>query len=159
MQFDRDTIGTIGESLALAYLLSLHGYAPLFRGALLGEKWPTTDLMLERYGRTGVIGLIQVKATTRPWTVGQRLPIHITRAHLVELAASPVPTYLVGVHIPSGEAFIQAVVDGETQSTATLPTAFSLRDPQTRETLAREIDGFWGSIAPAAGSRLDGEPR
>lgn len=159
MDFDRDTIGTLGENLALVHLLTPHGARPLFRATLLGEKWPTVDLLVERFGRTGTIGLIQVKATTRELTQEGRVPIRIGRSALLDMAAAPLPTYLVAVHVPTESAWIEAVLPDRMPWTGSLSTAFSLRDPAVRETLGREIDDFWAGVAPARVSRLTGEPR
>jgi hypothetical protein len=85
---------------------------PLFRPSHLGDRWPTVDYYVELLGVRGFTPFffVQVKSTTAPLsTEAAAIPIKVSKDKCDRLYRIPGPTYLGGVHEPSGRAFIRSL--------------------------------------------------
>lgn len=145
-ELETNLLGDRGESILSWVLLTFHGKAPLFRPAHLGGKWPVADYAIELFGKPGRFFLIQVKATQRGIQRNGRLRIQVDRAKYNALASTAVPRYIVGIDDTKEDVFICAARTCRTSQLSSLTTAHSLKSPQTRRMLFKEVDAFWKAV-------------
>lgn len=136
-----DLVGSRGEQIF--YLAATDyriGTDPLFLPRFLGEKCPDVDFLVNLVGARGIF-FVQVKSTEA--AVGrQSLTVRLTGETCQRLLDLPGPTYVVGVHEPSGRCFIRSI-DATTNSGLTsIPLAHELH-PDNLKRLFDEVRAFW----------------
>lgn len=140
-----DVIGFRGERFVELCLTSFVP-EPLFRPGFLGDKWPAIDLYVELTTipekRPYFFG--QVKATTSTLTDdAESLTISTKKDDIARLLRIPGPTYIFGVHVPSGRVFIRSVHDGIAVKAITrIPVSYELRHDNLQQ-LQREVADYW----------------
>lgn len=148
-----DVIGDRGEKLVEVRLMK---YAPigrpLFRTALLGAKWPATDVLVELAAGVdaGPYFFGQVKATTLDLT-NRSIRVKVEKKSVKRLLAIPCPTYVFGVHDETERIFVRAVHAGTPErAISTIPLRFELT-PDKLQLLHEEVVAFWSgnSVKPS----------
>src|SRR4051812_31745303 len=84
---------------------------PLFRVAALGDKFPIVDFIVEVLDRNeDSLGFffVQAKSTSIAKPKSKRLKLEIDLEKFNKLAATPAPTFLVGVDIMTEKVFLVA---------------------------------------------------
>src|SRR5262245_53418898 len=82
---------------------------PLFRPRFLGDKFPAFDYLVELVGSEAYFFFVQVKTTRAGYRRGRgarRLRVNVDREDVRQMAASPVPTYVVGIDEPRGRGYL-----------------------------------------------------
>lgn len=145
----RDAIARRGETIAELCLTEFESLErSLFRPAFLGDKWPTIDMYVEVEGLDGLrpYFFVQVKATAADLRPSAKvLPVGTDEKGVRELRAVPGPTYIFGVHVPSGRVFAKAVHAGTPNVRV---SAISLRNeltPANLRLLYNELGEYWKS--------------
>jgi len=154
MPIDKDALGARGESIFRSVITKLHGDKPLFRPAFLGEKWPVADFGIELWAHPGKLFLIQVKATSSTVNTQKRLPIGVAVGRANALYGAPMPSFVVGVHEPSEEAYIVTADARRTSRISTIPTKFPLGSATVRQTLHDEVLAFWNGLGVVKASKV-----
>ena len=112
----RDVTGFRGEKfveICLTNFVPPVGY--LFRPGFLGDKWPAIDFYVEL---DGIVGkrpyfFVQTKTTSAKLSIEvDSLRISSTKNDVNRLLQIPGPTYILGVHEPSGRVFAKSVHSG-----------------------------------------------
>ncbi len=147
---DANALGDRGESIFYTILTTFHGTKPLFRPAFLGAKWFAADFAVELVGQTGAFFLIQVKTTETGLNAKKRLKVSVSAERYNALAATPLPTYVVGVDNPSEIAYISAAMYPRKRKLSSLTTRYSLREPAIRQLLFEEVSSFWSAVRTTA---------
>ncbi|WP_420129954.1 DUF4365 domain-containing protein [Longimicrobium sp.] len=145
----RDVIGDRGEMLAELRLTDYSAFEkPLFRPGFLGDKWPAIDLYVELNSVRGKrpYFFAQVKSTASPLpSESTHLHISSRKRDIERLLRIPGPTYILGVHEPSGRVFIRSVHAGmPVQAVTRIPVANELTSTNL-EALHREVRDFWAA--------------
>ena len=150
---EADRRGRVGEQLAVIALLELVGYGDnrprqLFEPHRLGEKSIAVDLFVDVLSSGGVCGLfaVQVKTTTADVQANGRLPISLKRVD-VERHRPVVPTFVFGVHLPSGEIYVAQFPASSDATVGTMPTSRRWSDPDTPLRLYECVRRFWDGVA------------
>src|ERR1022692_4020649 len=113
-------IGALGESL-FNYIIS-RNYK--FQPVQLGEKYPNVDFFVEILGHNKpYYFLVQTKATEQGINRKGKLRISIPKTKIRALAEYSCPTYLVGIDIPSEQAFIYPVNRTPRKALSSFPTS------------------------------------
>src|SRR5437879_1246 len=95
-----DQIGQLAERIAdVALLLSVSKpyNRPLFRTVLLGDKYPTADILVDTLGSDGTVTghcFVQVKGTANASPTASRIAVDVELAHFNRLVRLPIPAYL-----------------------------------------------------------------
>lgn len=147
----RDIIGSRGEKLAELCLTNYDDFpGPLFRPGFLGDKWPAIDFYVELNGVDGrrPYFLAQVKSTAGALRdASPSLAVGTKRKDIVALLQIPGPTYILGVHEPSGRVFARSVHAGTTVTTVrSIPVTHELTSTNLA-VLHREVRDFWSTSA------------
>jgi hypothetical protein len=119
---------------------------PYFRPRFLGDKYPTFDYVVELVGHEAYFFFVQVKATTLGYRKGKgvlRLRVNVPRKDLARMAASPVPTYVVGIDEPQRRGYILSVNEPR-KGIGGLSTRHRL-DCRNLRRLWQEVFNFWSS--------------
>ena len=118
----------------------------LFFAARLDGKWPVVDFYVELRGiRERVRGCLiaQVKATTAKLRQrAKTLPIALSRKSRQALFRFPGPTYLFGVHEPSGRVFVLSINDKSETGVYRIPLKYELTLTNLK-LLYKEVKDFW----------------
>ena len=143
-----DDIGDRGQWLFCLMLTELyHGRnEPYFRPRYLGDKYPGFDYLVELVGKEEWFFFIQVKATTlgyRGTASSKRLNVSVPKENVARLAASPVPTYVVGIDERKKHGYILSVNEPR-KGIGSLPATHKL-DCETLRRLWQEVHDFWSS--------------
>jgi hypothetical protein len=152
-----DQIGQFAERLADIALLALLGKPydrPLFRTALLGEKFPTADILVEAIKSDGTTDghcFVQVKGTANASPSAPRLAIDVELAHFNRLVRLPAPAYLVAVDIVARRALLVAACRPRRTAVTSVTKAFPLSDEAVMIDLHLEVRAFW--VAHRTGRR------
>ncbi len=144
----RDVIGKRGETKLSLCLTNYEFFqAALFETVFLGDKWPTLDHYVELRGSgRGCYFLAQAKSTSAPIRKKDRhLKISSKKKDVKALVKIPGPTYIFGVHEPSGRVFVQCI-HGHTpiKAISKIPIANELT-PTKLKLLHEEVRLFWRS--------------
>jgi len=146
----RDEIGERGEMIFRLAVTNFRNLPkPLFRATFLGEKWPAVDFYVELRGvsncRAGFF--VQVRSTAAKMRSGAtHLPIYLPRKKCEELYAVPGPTFVVGVHEPTQNAYILSLHARPTQGVTRIPLK-NVIDFQNLKALHNEVKRFWINCA------------
>lgn len=147
----RDLIGKRGESIVMTRLLDFCGNpVPYFDPHPLGEKCPTYDYLVELVNATesAPYFFVQVKATKKPLTAKRRrLAVQVSVEDVQRMVECPVPTYLVGVDEPAGEAYIVSVHGSLSGAIGSMPAKFPL-NPANLKQLWDEVKQYWERLDP-----------
>ncbi len=97
----QDAIGDRGQYIFGSLITKFHSESgPLFKCQFLGDKWPRVDFIVELLNVDGTTPyfFVQVKTSRLGYTIREhRLRIsYMTKEKVLELAAYPAPTYIVG---------------------------------------------------------------
>jgi hypothetical protein len=119
---------------------------PYFRPALLGDKYPTFDSLVELVGSEApYFFLVQVKATRQGYRQGKgtkHLRVNVDRADVQRMVASPIPAYVVGIDIPQGVGYLLSMNAPRKAGLGGLP-ARHLLDRGNLLRLWQEVRDFW----------------
>jgi hypothetical protein len=144
-----DVVGSRGEKILDLCLTDLRAFnRPLFRPAFLGDKWPTIDFYVELPGlkSSRPYFFVQVK-TTQNVLLGGITELHITasKRDVERLRQIPGPTYVAGVHEPTGRVFLQSVhANTPTVSICKIQASNELTAANLK-ILRKEVMQFWRS--------------
>ncbi|HEX6041506.1 DUF4365 domain-containing protein [Longimicrobium sp.] len=145
----RDVIGFRGEKLVELRLTDYsHFEKPLFRPGFLGEKWPSIDFYVELNSVRGKrpYFFAQVKTTSSALSAeSTHLSISSRKRDIERLLRIPGPTYIFGVHEPTGRVFVRSIHTGmPVQAITRIPVAYELTSTNL-EVLHREVRDFWSA--------------
>lgn len=152
----RDLTGKRGEFIASERLLDFCGNPiPYFDPHLLGEKFPTYDLLVELTGGAGTrpYFLAQVKSTRSGG--GKRvadLRVQLKAKDVKAMLVCPIPTYLIGVDEREEVAYIVSIHGKIKGGISSIPTAYPL-DRGNLRILRDEVWAYWKTLAVSAKSK------
>jgi hypothetical protein len=149
----RDLIGKRGESIVATSLMDFCGNPdPYFDLHSLGEKCPTYDYLVELVNADDSVPyfFVQVKATQKGFTKKQRrLVVQVDASDVRRMVRCPVPTYLVGVDEPTGQACVVSVHGSMVGPIASMPSTHPL-NRKNLKTLWDEVTAYWRKLDPSA---------
>jgi hypothetical protein len=149
----RDLIGKRGEAIAVARLTDFCGSTePYFDVHPLGEKCPTFDYLVEllNAGESVPYFLVQVKSTKQRYTRRKRrLVVHVDDEDVRRMVQCPLPTYVVGVHEPTEQAYVVSVHGRLRGAIRSLPCTYPLTRANLR-ILWEEVTVHWRKLDAAA---------
>lgn len=145
----QDEIGSVGESIFATLISKMDPQTkrPLFRAQFLGDKWATTDFLIELEGISGSTPhfFVQVKTTTKGFTKKKnRLKVSVEQEQIDLLASYPAPTYLVGIDYHEEDGWLLAVTGRTSSNLSSLPTTFPISEAN-RRTLHNEVRQYWAN--------------
>lgn len=145
----RDVVGFRGERLVELRLTDYGDFTePLFRPGFLGDKWPAVDYYVELNSVRGKrpYFFAQVKATSLPLSAESTHLTISSRKHDIErLLRIPGPTYLFGVHEPSGRVFVRSIHEGmPAKAICRIPMAYELTSGNLMA-LHTEVRRYWSA--------------
>lgn len=141
-----DTIGNRGQwifSLLVSRICPGQA-AAYFDPGFLGDKYPTFDFLVHLAGSDGFF-LAQVKTTRQGYREGKgerRLRVNVSLGDIQRLAASPAPTYVVGIDEIQQAGYILSTNGAREAGLGGIPT----RHPLDCDNLARlwqEVHRYW----------------
>jgi hypothetical protein len=146
-----DRIGNHGEFLFQALISRMCRRRFYFHPIHMGEKHPTTDMMVELLDTRGVRShfYVQVKATTLGYVgsgPGRRLRIDVSRGDVDRLKYYPGPTFVAGIDIMAGRGYLAGIIAELEGPIAGLPTRHPI-DCRNIRALWAEVDAYWNSEA------------
>ena len=149
----RDLAGKRGEFIASERLLDFCGRSiPYFDPYLLGEKFPTYDLLVELTGQhaSKPYFLAQVKSTRSGGKKGMAdLKVRLKAQDVGFMIRCPIPTYLIGVDEKAEVAYIVSIHGNLTGGISSIPTTFPL-DRGNLRVLRDEVLSYWKTLAPSS---------
>ena len=150
---ERDLTGKRGEFIASERLLDFCGNPiPYFDPHLLGEKFPTYDLLVELTGGRGSkpYFFAQVKSTRSDGRSGMTdLKIGLKDKDVRTMLACPIPTYLIGVDERAEIAYIVSIHSRITGGITSIPTTYPL-DSGNMRILRDEVRAYWRTLATSS---------
>lgn len=142
----KEVTGFRGEKILELCLTDYKEFAePLFRPGFLGDKWPSIDFYVElqAVSKRKPYFFAQAKATTAK--LSQNVSISAKKKDIERLLQIPGPTYLFGIHEPSGRVFVRSVHAGTPVKAITrIPLSHELTRKKLR-TLHDEVREFWAN--------------
>lgn len=154
-RYSSNQIGTIGEWIAavgISRAVEREFRRPLFRAAILGEKHPLADFLvdvLDDGGQAAGFFLVQVKSTFSSSPRTRRASLAIPESTNRALAHFPVPTYLLGVELGTRSIFLAGIAPKqEIRGGATIGRRYPLSDDDVLVGLYREVSAFWDNCRP-----------
>jgi hypothetical protein len=152
----RDLSGKRGEFIASERLLDFCGNPlPYFDPHLLGEKFPTYDLLVELTGGRGSrpYFLAQVKSTRSGGKRGMtNLKVRLEFKDVRAMLACPIPTYLIGVDEKAEVAYIVSIHGKIEGGISSIPTTYPL-DRGNLRILRDEVRAYWKTLAVSSTSK------
>jgi Domain of unknown function (DUF4365) len=149
----RDLAGKRGEFIASERLLDFCGNPlPYFDPHLLGEKFPTYDLIVELTGQNASkpYFLAQVKTTRSGGQKGiAPLKVQLKAQDVRYMIRCPIPTYLIGIDERAEVAYIVSIHGNLTGGISSIPTTFPL-DRGNLKVLRDEVLAYWTKLAPSS---------
>jgi hypothetical protein len=149
MREAKDYIGKRGEFLIAEKLLDFCGRPlPFFDPHPLGEKCRIFDFLVELVtnDKTPPYFLVSAKATTMGKTkAAANLKVAVKAKDVQAMVHCPVPTYLIGVDEPAGEAYIVSMHGNLRGAISSIPTAYAL-DASTLPDLWNEVRSYWSTL-------------
>jgi hypothetical protein len=140
----RDVTGRRGEVILELQLTDFREFdEPLFRLGFLGDKWPSIDFYVElrAVGEKKFYFFAQAKTTTAK--LARTLHISTKKKDIAALLQIPGPTYIFGIHAPSGRVFVRSVHAGTPLKAITrMPATHELTSGRLRM-LHKEVREFW----------------
>jgi hypothetical protein len=142
--------GKRGEFIASERLLDFCGRRiPYFDPYLLGEKFPTYDLLVELTGNhaSKPYFLAQVKSTRSGTKVGKTdLKVRLSAREVQFMVHCPIPTYLIGVDERAELAYIVSIHGTLAGGISSIPATFLL-DAGNLRALYDEVLAYWRKLA------------
>ncbi len=144
-----DLIGQLAEriaEIALLYSVGKPFNRPLFRTVLLGDKYPTADLLVDTLGSDGTLMghfFVQVKGTTHASSTAQRLTVDVELTRFNRLVRLPVPAYLLAVDVQMEQTYLIATCQTRRTAVSSVTRAFPLADDAVKIALYKEVSAFW----------------
>ncbi len=149
----RDLTGKRGEFIASERLLDFCGNTlPYFDPHLLGEKFPTYDLLVELTGGSGSkpYFLAQVKSTRSGGKKGMiDLKVRLETKDVRAMLVCPIPTYLIGVDEKAEIAYIVSIHGKIIGGISSIPTRYPL-DRGNLRILRDEVRAYWKTLAASS---------
>jgi hypothetical protein len=149
----RDLSGKRGEFIASERLLDFCGRSiPYFDPYLLGEKFPTYDLLVELTGQhaSKPYFLAQVKSTRSGGKKGMAdLKVQLKAQDVRFMIRCPIPTYLIGIDEKAEVAYIISIHGNLTGGISAIPTTFPL-DRGNLRVLHDEVLAHWRTLSPSS---------
>jgi hypothetical protein len=144
-----DDIGDRGQWLFCLLMTQIASARnePLFRPRFLGDKFPAFDYLVELVGSEAYFFFVQVKTTRAGYRRGRgarRLRVNVDREDVRQMAASPVPTYVVGIDEPRGRGYLLSMNEPRRTGLGGLPARHRL-DYGNLQRLWQEVHDFWAS--------------
>jgi hypothetical protein len=144
-----DRIGNHGEFVFQALISRRCRRKFYFHPVHMGEKHPTTDMVVELLDATGIPSLfyVQVKSTSLGYTGAapdEKLRVAVTATDIERLKKFPGPTYLAGIDIAFGRGFLAGIISSMDGGIDGLPTRHPI-DCRNIRRLWREVDAYWNS--------------
>jgi hypothetical protein len=140
----KEVTGFRGEKILELCLTDYKDFSgPLFRPGFLGDKWPAIDFYVELQAvrKRKPYFFAQAKATTAK--LSRNLKISTKKADIERLLQIPGPTYIFGIHEPSGRVFVRSVHRGTpVQAITRIPVSNELTRKKIRA-LHDEVQEFW----------------
>jgi hypothetical protein len=153
----RDLTGKRGELIASERLLDFCGNPlPYFDPHLLGEKFPTYDLLVELTGGTGSkpYFLAQVKSTRSGAKKDMTdLKVQLKANDVKAMLVCPIPTYLIGVDEKAEMAYIVSIHGKIVGAISSIPTKYPL-DRGNPRILRDEVRAYWKTLASSSKSKM-----
>lgn len=142
----KDLTGYRGEKIVELSLTDYQAFKhPLFRPGFLGDKWPAVDFYVELLGLRDrkLYFFAQAKSTTKALK-SKSITISTKKSDIIRLLQIPGPTYIFGVHEPSGRVFVRSVHTGTpAKAINSIALTHELNSTNLRE-LYDEVRRFWG---------------
>jgi Domain of unknown function (DUF4365) len=152
----RDLTGKRGEFIASERLLDFCGNPlPYFDPYLLGEKFPTYDLLVEVTGGHGSkpYFLAQVKSTRSGGKKGMTdLKVQLRAKDVRAMLICLIPTYLIGVDAKAEIAYIISIHGRIRGGISSIPTAYPL-DRGNLRIWRDEVRAYWKTLAVSSKSK------
>lgn len=142
----RNDLGQRGENLFSVIITRFYGRSqPIFRPQFLGDKWPTSDFIVELIGDTVTLTpyfFVQVKTTRQGYDAQNRLKVQISAKEMQKLASLPAPTYLVGLDDINENGYIISANGEYEENIPSLSTEHPLNQ-YTQDILWAEVKNYW----------------
>ena len=145
----RDLTGKRGEFITSSRLLDFcNKHTPYFNPHLLGEKFPTYDLLVELTG--GRLGspyfFAQIKTTRSGGEGGMlNLKVRLKAKDVRAMVMCPIPTYLIGVDEKAEIAYIVSILGTKQKGISSIPTTYPL-NRNNLKVLRDEVRDHWKSL-------------
>lgn len=145
----RDRIGNHGEFVFQALISRRCRKRFYFHPIHMGEKHPTTDMVVELVNAPGILSVfyVQVKATSLGYTGtgnDERLRVEIGAEDIERLKRFPGPTYVAGIDIRIGRGYLAGIVSNRDGGIHGLPTHHPI-DCQRIPRLWTEVEAYWNA--------------
>lgn len=145
----RNELGQRGENLFSVIITRFYGRRqPIFRPQFLGDKWPTSDFIVELIGDTIILTpyfFVQVKTTRQGYDTQNRLKVQISATEMQKLASLPAPTYLVGLDDINEKGYIISANGEDLENISSLSTEHPL-NKSTQDILWAEVKNYWEEL-------------
>jgi hypothetical protein len=145
----QNELGQRGEQLFSVIITRFYGRTqPIFRPQFLGDKWHTSDFLVELVGNTLTtipFFFVQVKTTRLGYDSKNRLRIQVTAMEMQKLNALPAPTYVIGIDDITEQGYIICTKRDDLGSINGLTTAYPLNE-QNQNVLWSEVKSYWEQV-------------
>jgi hypothetical protein len=152
----KDLIGKRGENIAMCRLLDFCGNPlPYFDPHLLGEKFPTYDLLVELTGPGGSrpYFFAQVKSTESAGSKrSTTLRVRLKAEHVQSMVVCPIPTYVIGVDEKAEVAYIVSIHGNIPGEITSIPKKYPL-DARNLKLLYDEVAAVWKTLSASSISK------
>lgn len=142
----KNELGRRGENLFFVMITRFYGRnQPIFRPQFLGDKWPTSDFIVELIGDTITVTpyfFAQVKTTRQGYDTQNRLKIQISAKDMQKLASLPAPAYVVGIDDINEQGYIISANGEYLENVTSLSTEHPLNE-HTQDVLWKEVKNYW----------------
>ncbi len=145
----QNELGRRGEQLFAVIITRFYGrIQPRFRPQFLGDKWPTSDFLVELIGNaltTTPYFFVQVKTTRLGYDSQNRLRIQIPMTEMQQLSSLPAPTYVVGIDDIAEQGYIMCAKVEQIKGVYGLNTAYPLTE-KNQDILWEEVKAYWDRL-------------
>ena len=141
----KDDIGERGQAMFVVIMTELSGRdEPYFRPRFLGDKFPTFDYLLELVDNPGYYFFVQVKTTTKGFTMNPpKLKIQVSQTDVDRMVGWQAPSYVVGIDEPNQAGYLLSVNEPR-DHVPSLTSTFKI-DGRVLAQLATEVQQYWAS--------------
>ena len=145
----RENVGRIAEQIADIALTRTVGRPydrPLFRTSLLGDVYPTADILVDALAADGTVAghcFVQVKGTAHASPTAPRITVDVKLEDHNRLVRLAIPAYICAVDICTGEVFLVAACQRRKTAVASVTKKFPLTDETIKMEFYREVCAFW----------------
>ena len=145
----KEDVGRIAERIAdIAIVRTVRRPfdRPLFRTSLLGDTYPTADLLVDALAADGTVAghcFVQVKGTAHASPTAPRITVDIKLEDFNRLVRLAIPAYVLAVDIRTEQVFLAAACQRRKTAVASVTKAFPLTDDVVKIELYREVCAFW----------------